>query len=156
MIADAVGVTKAAIYHQFNAKDDIVVAVLEVNLAPLEEALEAAEVGPRTTSTREALLRRIIQQAVKQRSGKHAAERSCAHAPVEHLRAFEVPLVARLFAFIVGSEDGERARARAAALSAAIGSVGHPFVADLTDDVLCDELLALARRIVLLRPWRTR
>ena len=44
MIADAVGVTKGAIYHQFNTKDEIVVAVAEMELASLEEALEAAEV----------------------------------------------------------------------------------------------------------------
>src|SRR4249919_3146625 len=30
MIADAVGVTKAAVYHQFRAKDEIVIAVTEI------------------------------------------------------------------------------------------------------------------------------
>src|SRR5206468_917118 len=67
MIADALGVTKAAIYHQFHTKESIVVGVLEVNLAPLEDALEAAEVKPRARATREELLRRVIDQAVRQR-----------------------------------------------------------------------------------------
>ena len=43
MIADAVGVTKGAIYHQFKSKDEIIIAVAEMELAKLEDALEAAE-----------------------------------------------------------------------------------------------------------------
>ncbi len=43
MIADAVGVTKAAIYHQFKTKDEIVIAAVEVELVKLEAALDAAE-----------------------------------------------------------------------------------------------------------------
>src|SRR6516164_4397770 len=45
MIADEVGVTKGAIYHQFGTKDAIVLGVLEVQLQPLEEAVEEAERG---------------------------------------------------------------------------------------------------------------
>ena len=37
MIADEVGVTKAAVYHQFNTKDEIVLAVAEVELARLDD-----------------------------------------------------------------------------------------------------------------------
>ena len=43
MIADAIGVTKAAIYHQFKTKDEIVLAAVEVELVKLEAALDAAE-----------------------------------------------------------------------------------------------------------------
>jgi AcrR family transcriptional regulator len=43
MIADALGVTKGAIYHQFKTKDEIIIAVAEMELARLEDALEAAE-----------------------------------------------------------------------------------------------------------------
>ena len=35
MIADAIGVTKAAVYHQFKSKDDVVIAVAETELAAL-------------------------------------------------------------------------------------------------------------------------
>jgi hypothetical protein len=44
-----------------------------------------------------------------------------------------------LFGLLVG--DGPGARVRAAVLSAAIGAVSHPFVADLPDEVLAAELL---------------
>src|SRR5262245_54518671 len=43
MIADAIGVTKAAVYHQYNTKDEIILAVAEIVLARLEAAVTAAE-----------------------------------------------------------------------------------------------------------------
>lgn len=43
MIADAVGITKAAVYHQFRTKEQIVIAVTERELGHLAPALEAAE-----------------------------------------------------------------------------------------------------------------
>ena len=46
MIADAIGVTKAAVYHQFKTKEEIVLAAAEVELAQVEAAIEAAEAEP--------------------------------------------------------------------------------------------------------------
>ncbi len=43
MIADTIGVTKAAVYHQFKTKEAIVIAVMEADLVQLESALDAAE-----------------------------------------------------------------------------------------------------------------
>ena len=43
MIADALGVTKAAAYHKYNTKDEIIVAVAQVVLGRLEAAVTAAE-----------------------------------------------------------------------------------------------------------------
>src|SRR5260370_30844513 len=67
MIADAVGVTKGAIYHQFKTKDEIVLAVAEMELARLEDALEAAEAIDDRLQARELLLRRVIDHAVEHR-----------------------------------------------------------------------------------------
>jgi AcrR family transcriptional regulator len=39
MIADTIGVTKAAVYRQFKSKDDIVIALTERELGGLEPAL---------------------------------------------------------------------------------------------------------------------
>src|SRR6476646_6194567 len=56
MIADALGVTKGAIYHQFKTKDEIIIAVAEMELAKLEDALEAAEAIDNPLKARELLL----------------------------------------------------------------------------------------------------
>ena len=67
MIADAIGVTKAAVYHQFKTKDEIVLAVAEVELA----RLEAAVTPPRPSDPRRGRARcwspRMIDLAVERR-----------------------------------------------------------------------------------------
>ena len=67
MIADAIGVTKAAVYHQFKTKEQIVIALTERELGGLEEALEAAEADDHRSRAREVLLDRVIDVAVERR-----------------------------------------------------------------------------------------
>src|SRR5579875_3709750 len=67
MIADAIGVTKAAVYHQFKTKEEIVIALTERELGGLEEALEAAEAEDHLPRARELLLERVIDVAVQRR-----------------------------------------------------------------------------------------
>ena len=67
MIADAMGVTKAAVYRQFRTKDEIVIALTERELGTLEEALEAAEAERSASRARELLLTRVIDEAVARR-----------------------------------------------------------------------------------------
>ena len=65
MIADALGVTKGAVYHQFKTKNEIIIAVAEMELAKLEDALEAAEAEDSPVSARELLLNRVIDHAME-------------------------------------------------------------------------------------------
>jgi AcrR family transcriptional regulator len=70
MIADAVGITKAAVYHQFRTKDNIVLAVTERELFRLAPALDAAEAyGAHgdELAARDELLVRVIEMAVRDR-----------------------------------------------------------------------------------------
>jgi AcrR family transcriptional regulator len=69
MIANTLGVTKAAVYHQFKTKDEIIIAVTEMQLARLEDALEDAEAADDRPQARESLLNRVIEMAVDQRRG---------------------------------------------------------------------------------------
>jgi AcrR family transcriptional regulator len=150
MIADALGVTKAAVYHQFNAKEAIVLAVLEVYLAPLEDALEEAEAAGGTPKARAALLSRVIEAAVERRQAVSTLQND--PVLVRVLGDYEPSrqLWSRLFAVLLGDDLDDRARVRAAVLSAAIGSVGHAFVADVDDETLKTQLRDLTRRLILL------
>jgi AcrR family transcriptional regulator len=67
MIADAVGVTKAAVYHQFRTKEEIMVAAAETELALVEAAVEAAEAEGSPESARQALVSQIVDLAVARR-----------------------------------------------------------------------------------------
>jgi AcrR family transcriptional regulator len=150
MIADALGVTKAAVYHQFKSKEAIVLAVIEVTLAPLEDALGAAEAQGSSVKARAALLERVIDAAVERRQAVSTLQND--PAVVRLLGEYEGSrrLWNRLFAVLLGDDLDERGRVRAAVLSAAIGSVGHAFVADVDNDTLKAELLHLTRRLILL------
>ena len=67
MIADDLGVTKAAVYHQFRTKEAIVVGAVEIELGNLDGALEAAEAGGPGPEAVESLLQRVIDLAVARR-----------------------------------------------------------------------------------------
>src|SRR5215475_7319940 len=67
MIADAIGVTKAAVYHQYNTKDEIVLAVAGIVLARLEAAVTLAGAERSRARARELLITAMIDLAVERR-----------------------------------------------------------------------------------------
>jgi AcrR family transcriptional regulator len=147
MIADAVGVTKAAVYHQFKTKEQIVIALTERELGGLEEALEAAEAHDHRTQAREVLLERVIDVAVERRG---AASTLQFDPVIVRLLADHEPFqqfIHRLYGVLV-DDAAEDARVSAAMLSGAIAvGVLHPLVADIDDDTLRTQLLRITRRL---------
>ncbi len=149
MIADAVGVTKAAIYYQFKTKDEIVVAAVEFELVKLEAALIAAEAEERGPQALETLLTQIIDSAVERRR----IVSNIQHDPVVvRLLAEYEPFqrfMQRLFRVLLGGETSAEARVKAAMISTAIGgAVTHPLVSGLDDDALRAQLVDLTRRFL--------
>ncbi|ODR13619.1 TetR family transcriptional regulator [Mycobacterium shimoidei] len=148
MIADAIGVTKAAVYHQFKTKDEIVIALTERELAGLEEALEAAEAERSQLRAREMLLDGVIDLAVKRRG---VASTLQFDPVIVRLLAEHQPFqqfIQRLYSVLVG-DAGDDARVTAAMLSGAIAvGVMHPLVADVDDDTLRSQLVRLTRRFM--------
>ncbi len=102
MIADALGVTKGAIYHQFRTKDEIIVAVAEMELAKLEDALEAAESEDDQHRGRELLLNRIIDHAIEHRLAVVNAIPYVVQARPGLLSALDLPLTLPRNAFHPG------------------------------------------------------
>jgi AcrR family transcriptional regulator len=147
MIADAIGVTKAAVYHQFKTKEQIVVALTERELGGLEEALEAAEAHNDFPRAREVLLGRVIDMAIERRGAASTLQFDPVIvrllAEQEQFQQF----IARLYGVLV-HDTAEDARVSAAMLSGAIAvGVVHPLVADIDDDTLRAQLLRITRRL---------
>jgi AcrR family transcriptional regulator len=152
MIADEIGVTKAAVYHHFRTKDDIVVAAAEVELARLAAVVRAAESARTAKQARDTLLAGIVDLAVDRRHtvGSLLSDPVAASSFAEHQMFRDV--MHRFRHILLGDDAGPEARIRTATLIAAIsGAVLHPFVQDLDDDTLRAELLHLARRFLGLR-----
>jgi AcrR family transcriptional regulator len=149
MIADALGVTKAAVYHQFKTKDEIIIAVTERQLARLEDVLEPAEATEDRPKARELLLNRVIELAVERRHmvGLMQSDPVIIRFLAEH-KPFQA-FLERLYAALIGDDTGPETLVQAAMLSGAIGSaVKHPLVASLDDATLRSHLLRLTRRLV--------
>jgi AcrR family transcriptional regulator len=148
MIADRIGVTKAAVYHQFKTKEGIVIAAMEVELGKLEAALAEAESHP-GPQARERLLRQVIDLSVARRRIVSTLQ----HDPViVRLLADHAPFqvfVTRLFGALLGDETDAAARLRVAMVASAIGAVvTHPLVADLDDTTLRDGIFDLSREFL--------
>jgi len=149
MIADEIGVTKAAVYHQYKTKDEIVLAAAESELRRLEGVIEAAEGESSAKRARDSLIGGIVDLAIAR--GRTAS--TILSDPVivgffaDHAKFRDV--MHRLRHILVGDNTAPEARVRTAMLIAAIsGAVMHPFVADLDDELVRAELLRLARRFL--------
>ena len=149
MIADEVGVTKGAVYHQFNAKDEIVLAAAEAELARLDAVIQRAEAKGNRKQARDALLAGIVDMAVERGRTMSTVlnDPVIAEFFADH-DAFR-DVMNRLRRLLMGNDTGPEARVRTAMLIAAIsGAVMHPLVVDLDDETLRVELLRLARRFL--------
>jgi AcrR family transcriptional regulator len=149
MIADEIGVTKAAVYHQYKTKDEIVLTAAEAELARLEAVIDAAETKPSQKQARDVLIGGIIDLAIDRRRtvstilsdpvivgffAQHETFRDVMH---------------RMRRLLIGEDVEPQGSVRTAMFIAAIsGAVMHPFVVDLDDDLLRVELLRLARRFL--------
>jgi AcrR family transcriptional regulator len=152
MIADAIGVTKAAVYHQYNTKDEIVLAVAEVVLIRLQAAVTAAEAEPSRARAREALVADMVDLAVESRGMAGVLQQDPVmlrflreHAPLRHV-------MERVNRVLMGGASDPRARVRAATLAGAIaGAVIHPLVLELDDGTLRSQLRKEVRKLLPLR-----
>jgi len=152
MIADAIGVTKAAVYHQYNTKDEIVVAVAEVVLTGLEAAVVAAESERSRARARDVLIAGMIDLAVEQRRMAGILQRDPVmlrflqeHAPFRSV-------MERVNRVLMGGAADAAARVQAAMVASFVaGAVIHPLVADLDDETLRVQLRKQARKLLPVR-----
>lgn len=142
MIADEVGVTKAAIYHQFKTREAIVIAMVRTELAGLEEAVETADRSP---AGRDRLLVTLVDSVVERRHGIGNVMTD----PLVEKFLNEDPqsrrLWSRMYELLLDAPLDKKARGRAAILSAVIGSASHSFVADIDNKTVRENVLSFAR-----------
>jgi AcrR family transcriptional regulator len=149
MIANAIGVTKAAVYHQYRTKDEIVLAVAEVVLGRLDAAATAAEAERSRARAREVVVTRMIEIAVERRREASVLQRDpvmlrCLERHARFRRVME-----RLNRILMGGLTDAQARVRAAMLASVVaGSVIHPLVLELDDESLRSILLKEVRKIL--------
>jgi AcrR family transcriptional regulator len=147
MIADAIGVTKAALFYQFRTKDEIVLAAAEDELSRLESVLDRAEARPSRTAQRQLLLKGIVDLAVDRRRTVNVilSDPVVLRVFAEHERYHRV--LDRLTDLLMGPREGQHRHMQTAMFMAALsGAVMHPMLNEVDDKTLRSELLRLARR----------
>jgi AcrR family transcriptional regulator len=149
MIADAVGVTKAAVYHKFKTKEEIVTAVAEMELVMLEDALEAIETQHDRGVARKALLTQVVELVIKRRRWVRALQ----YDPVMVRLLSQHPplrgLILRLYSILIDEADDTEARISAALFSGAIaGTVINPIIDGIDDDALRAALIQFIGRML--------
>ena len=146
MIADELGVTKAAVYHQFRTKDEIVLAGAEASLARLEVVLDGADDA---ADPLDHLLSGLIDLSIDQRRMINLLQNDPVMSRLlgQHERYGQ--LTQRLFRGLTQNLSRGDSRVPVAIVMAAIGgAVTSPLLDEGDHDELRRGLLDLARRLL--------
>jgi AcrR family transcriptional regulator len=148
MIADRLGVTKAAVYHQFQSKDDIVLAVIEPAMVRLGEVADDAEAQRGPAARRDAVLAGVVGLVVEFR--KIATTMSFDPVVTRLVRTHPaLRSLQRVRRLLGGTAPDPGSRVRMAVLSGGLIMAGSdPAVKGLDDEDFRDHLLAAGRRIL--------
>jgi len=148
MIADRLGVTKAAVYHQFQTKDEIVLAVIDPALERLGPIADHAEAQRGQIARRDTVLAGIVDLVVDER--KLSTTLSFDPVVMRLVRAHPaLRSLHRIRRLLGGTAPDPGSRVRIAVLSGGLIMAGaDPAVAGLDDEDFRDHLLAAARRIL--------
>lgn len=150
MIADRIGVTKAAVYHQFPAKNDIVLGLLHGVFAAFSALADDVERRP-DGERRDVLVDGVVELMVRQRQVTAALYRDPEMERVVATNADFRRTRDRLEALVVlpGSADEQRLRLEWAVIGAGFTRVVvDPQFAALGDTALRGTLVRLAHRIL--------
>ncbi|MBZ5710196.1 TetR/AcrR family transcriptional regulator [Nannocystis pusilla] len=152
MIADELGVTKAAVYYWFKTKDEIAEAVAAPTLLELEQIIEAA----RTKRTRGAqidhVLRGFVELIMRQRSllGLYNSDPGMQRVVT---RTFQAPrgedLRTRMRAVLAGDEPGLGDAITVHVVFTGLAMAGGaPEYAGVDDETLRENLLEVGSRLL--------
>jgi AcrR family transcriptional regulator len=154
MIADELGFTKAAIYHHFRTREQLLDAVVEPILERLRVIIDAAEQLRGTHARADHMLTGFAELAVENRV---VAVLAADPAVAEMLRSRRVwdELIDRQMALLADVEPGPAGMVKAAVVLAGISGASGPNFAGLDRDDLLRYLIETGRRALGLRVPRS-
>jgi len=155
MIADELGVTKAAVYHYFHTREELLAAVVQPLTDQLQTIIETAEAQRSRSSRAEHMLTGYADLAVR----NPALMSVLAGDPgvVDLLRAGEVGgLIDRQIKLLADLEPGPGGMVKAAMVLAGIAGAAGPRLLRLDDDTFRRHLVEGGRRTLGLRAPRNR
>jgi AcrR family transcriptional regulator len=150
MIADALGVTKAAVYYHFKTKDEITEAVIGPGVRELEALVARASALKRRGAQIDLLLEGFVDLVVRDRAlvALFASDPSVARVVWQSSPTAKEGFGQTLLSILAGPEPDASAWVTATVMFTGIALTGGmPDLAELDDEVLRAELLDVARRM---------
>lgn len=154
MIADELGFTKAAIYHHFRTREQLLGAVLEPMLDELRRVIDAAETRRSAHARAEHMLSGYASLAVRNRGLVAVLAADPGVAAALNDRPEWRDLVVRQLTLLADVDPGPRGAVKAAMVFAGMAGAAGPVGVDLDDDTLRRYLVDAGRRTLGLRPPR--
>ncbi|MDY6997859.1 MAG: TetR/AcrR family transcriptional regulator [Actinomycetota bacterium] len=149
MIADRLGVTKAAVYYQFHSKDDIAMAVVKPVYEDIEHLLRITETLPTPESRRHVSMSGMVELIIRHR---RVSSVFYGDPTVHHLLETNDDyrrIGDRLAEVLLGPDPDTAARVAISMLSAGIhGCVNDPLTSDVEDAELLTILLDMTKKIL--------
>jgi AcrR family transcriptional regulator len=154
MIADELEVTKAAVYHHFHTREQLLTAAVEPVLGPLRTIVETAEAQRTPHARAEHMLVGYADLAVRNPAliSVLAADAGVIHAMLTQ-RGLD-DLINRQLSLLADVDRGPSGRVKAALVLGGIAGAVAPRLIDLDDDVLLQYLVEAGRRTLGLRTPR--
>ncbi|HET6733598.1 TetR/AcrR family transcriptional regulator [Mycobacterium sp.] len=154
MIADELGFTKAAIYHHFRTREQLLGAVLEPIIEELSAVVESAE-ARRTAHARAGyMLSGYAALAVRNRGLVAVLAADPGVTLVVQERPVWADLIKRQLALLADVDPGPAGVIKAAMVFAGMTGAAGPTSVNLDDDVLYEHLVDAGRRTLGLRAPR--
>lgn len=152
MIADEMGVTKAAVYHHYKTKDELVVGVVAPFLDRVLEIVEAARARRGRRAQVETALTGLVDLIVEVRRiyVVAAVDPVFAHLQEHHPRMREIGEELRELLAGPDADDAQRV-ATVFFLTGMVGPLGDETCRDIPDDALRGMLMDIGRRFLLPR-----
>lgn len=156
MIADELGFTKAAIYHHFRTREQLLAAVLEPMLEELGAVVVSAESRRTAHARAEHMLSGYAALAVRNRGLVAVLAADPSVATVLQDRPEWRDLIDRQLALLADVDPGPAGAIKAAMVFAGMAGAAGPTWVNLDDDALQEHLVGAGRRTLGLRaPRRT-
>jgi len=154
MIADELGFTKAAIYHHFRTREQLLAAVIEPMLDELRAVVESAEAKRTPHARAEHMLSGYAALAVRNRGLVAVLATDPSVATVLTDRAEWGKLILRQLALLADVDPGPAGEFKAAMVFAGMAGAAGPTWGNLDDDALREHLVDAGRRVLGLRTPR--
>jgi len=154
MIADELGFTKAAIYHHFRTREQLLAAVIEPMLDELRAVVESAEAKRTPHARAEHMLSGYAALAVRNRGLVAVLATDPSVATVLTDRAEWGKLILRQLALLADVDPGPAGEFKAAMVFAGMAGAAGPTRGNLDDDALREHLVDAGRRVLGLRTPR--